>query len=270
VQNGAAPDFASLHPGYGFAAENLVEEVFDQAERLATPGRKNVGRPAALKPADESLSCVLTLLWMRFTKGGKGAWCYLRYPVREVVRGNALKLSRSIIVVTAVVTIAMIGLAAAWQGLGHGRGPVTFDPPYPERDAAGSSILAVFDGRIPCFVVNCERRKVTLVMYHDHATTGPSMYWLGIVGLLGNEREVVRGTWGIRRGVEEYPDAEVYALDGQAPVDLRYYWRLTQDILLPLDQSMRPMAGNAAWGFMLRVCPETLDGITKFPKHEAD
>jgi len=43
----------------------------------------------------------------------------------------------------------------------------------------------------------------------------------------------------------------VYELDAGAPKDLQRHWRVSEDVLLPLDQSMRPLAGNAAWGYML-------------------
>ena len=162
-----------------------------------------------------------------------------------------MRLSKPVIVAAAVVMLGIIGLAAWWQRPEYRR-PITFHPPYPQVDEAGASILAVFEGRIPFFVANCEKRKVGLVLYHDGATSAPSSYWLGVIGVgLSNEREVTQGTWTIRRGAEEYPEAVVYELDRKAPDDLRRYWRLTQDILLPLDQTMRPKPGNSAWGFML-------------------
>ncbi len=36
-----------------------------------------------------------------------------------------------------------------------------------------------------------------------------------------------------------------------APHDLRRHWRVSEDVLLPLDASMRPLVGNSAWGYML-------------------
>jgi hypothetical protein len=126
----------------------------------------------------------------------------------------------------------------------------TFDPPYPERNAAGDPILGVFVGRIPCAIVGCEMRKVEVVFYGSEQV--PSTYWLGQVGVgLGNDRLVQQGTWTGRRGVQAYPDASVYVLDNNADPSLQYFWRINDEILLLLDANMRPRAGTAAWGSMM-------------------
>ncbi len=128
----------------------------------------------------------------------------------------------------------------------------TFDPPYPERSSAGDPILAVFVGRIPCVVTSCDMRKIELVLYGRDSEQVPTTYWLGQVGgRMGNAWLVQRGTWTGRRGVQQYPDALVYVLDSNADPSLQYLWRVNDEILLVLDQSMRPRAGNGAWGFML-------------------
>jgi hypothetical protein len=44
----------------------------------------------------------------------------------------------------------------------------------------------------------------------------------------------------VDRGVQEYPDALVYALDGSADRSLQYLWSVNDEILLVLDQNMRP------------------------------
>jgi hypothetical protein len=139
----------------------------------------------------------------------------------------------------------------------------TFAPPYPERNGAGDPILAVFAGRIPCAITGCEMRKVELVLYGSEPA--PTTYWLGQVGLgLGNDPLVQRGTWIGRRGVQQYPDALVYALDANADPSLQYFWRVSDEILLLLDPNMRPRAGTAAWGAMLsRNCAAY--GPTTYP-----
>ena len=126
----------------------------------------------------------------------------------------------------------------------------TFDPPYPERNGAGDPILGVFFGRIPCAIKGCEMRKVELVLYGSEQV--PTTYWLGQVGVgMGNDWLVQQGTWTSRRGVQEYPDGLVYALDINADPSLQYLWRVNDEILLVLDPNMRPRAGTAAWGFMM-------------------
>ena len=128
---------------------------------------------------------------------------------------------------------------------------VTFDPPYPERNARGDPIRAVYEGRIPCAMAQCQKLKVQLVLYETPQEHTPSTYWLGIVGTRGNERVVTRGAYTMRRGVDTYPEALVYELDAQTASDLRYFWRVNADILLLLDEHGRPKVGNAAWGYML-------------------
>jgi hypothetical protein len=126
----------------------------------------------------------------------------------------------------------------------------TFDPAYPERNDAGDSIVAVFEGRIPCVDQACEMRKVELVLYGRDAGRVPTTYWLGQVGM-GGHPLVQQGAWSTRRGLQEYPDGMVYQLDSGADPSLRNFWRVNNEIVLVLDQNMRPKAGDAAWGFML-------------------
>ena len=61
---------------------------------------------------------------------------------------------------------------------------VTFDPPYPEKGAGDTPILAAFNGRVPCvsYANGCEKLKVTLVLYTNQKTKIPWTYWLGVVG----------------------------------------------------------------------------------------
>jgi len=154
-----------------------------------------------------------------------------------------------------VLAIALASVASA--GCLH-PGPVqkTFDRPYPERDATGNPILAVFVGRIPCAAPGCDMRKVELVFYAGAGGTMPVTYWLGQVGVgLGNERQVRTGAWTERRSVHGYPEATAYVLDDGVDPSLRRFWRVTDDILLPLDDDLRPRPGNGAWGSMLSRDP---------------
>jgi hypothetical protein len=145
-----------------------------------------------------------------------------------------------------VATLALVGCAH------HNRVQTTFDPSYPEHNGAGEPIVAVFEGRIPCAVQGCEMRKVELVLYGRDAGQLPTTYWLGQVGVgIGNALQVQQGTWSTGRGVQEYPDGLVYALDSGADPSLQRFWRVNDEILLVLDQNLRPRAGDGAWGFML-------------------
>lgn len=126
----------------------------------------------------------------------------------------------------------------------------TFDPPYPAADAAGRPLQAVFEGRIPCPLAGCQRLKVQVALYGG-AGEAPASYWLGTIGGHGDERVVETGAAKARRGVAGYAEALAYELDGASLEGLRRFWRVADDILIPLDAEGRPAAGNAAWGTML-------------------
>ena len=93
-------------------------------------------------------------------------------------------------------------------------------------------------------------RKVALVLY-EKKEAEPATYWIGVVGTHGNDRTVFQGNWETRHGVTGYPDALVYALDSNVDGDLRFFWRVDDNIVLPLDERMSPKVGNAAWGYVL-------------------
>lgn len=155
----------------------------------------------------------------------------------------------------AALGFASAAAAGLMLALISQRGPqtmtATFDPPYPEFNAKGDPIQTVMDGRIPCRAAGCVKLKVTLVLYAKTQDRSPSSYWLGVIGASGDERVVSKGAWETRQGVEGYPEAAVYALDSGANQALQYFWRVNSDILLVLDEHMRPRAGDSAWGYML-------------------
>jgi hypothetical protein len=157
-----------------------------------------------------------------------------------------MKTHRLAATLIVLVSLALVGCAAT------DKVQTTFDPPYPERNAHGDPLLAVYEGRIACAFVDCEVMKVRLVLYHHAQTKAPTTYWLGFIGVgQGNAGTVTQGTWTSGRGIHDYPDAVVYRLDANTNLHLRTYWRINEDILLTLDPTMRPKAGNSAWGSML-------------------
>ena len=131
--------------------------------------------------------------------------------------------------------------------------PTSFDPAYPEVNAQGDPIFAVYEGRTPC--PDCrtaEMVKMQLVLYHKRETARPTTYWLGLVKVgEGNARWIYQGDWTERRGVAGYPDAIAYELDANSPAGRRAYWHVNDDILLLLDEHQTPKVGNAAFGYML-------------------
>lgn len=116
-----------------------------------------------------------------------------------------MRLSKTAISLAASATVAVVCLAVWWHNGARRPTTVTFEPPYPQFNAAGDPIRTVFEGRIPCSSPNCERRKVGLVLYQHAATRTPSTYWLGLIGLTGNDRIVIQGTWSIRKGARDFP-----------------------------------------------------------------
>jgi hypothetical protein len=131
----------------------------------------------------------------------------------------------------------------------------TFAPAYPEFDQHHDPIFGVFQGRIPCSGTSDDQIKLTLVLYRNKETRAAGTYWMGSVSLCelrhSDTPVETQGVWQMRQGVKDYPGATVYELDAAARADLRLYWQLNDNILLPLDDAMSPKAGNAAWGYML-------------------
>jgi hypothetical protein len=158
----------------------------------------------------------------------------------------------AIFIVAAAVILSGAGYCLLQAG-SFEEAPVTFDPPYPEVNADGEPILAVFEGRIPGKAFDCEKLKLVIVLYQNRETKAASTYWLGYVGVGNgsNDRIVSQGVVTTRHGVQGYPEAVVYELDSATHPELRFYWRVNEDIVLPVDENMSPKVGNAAWGTML-------------------
>jgi hypothetical protein len=153
----------------------------------------------------------------------------------------------TILLLVAISTLALANCAHLESA------QTDFVPAYPDRNAVGDPIVAVFEGRIPCADGDgCDMRKVSLVLYGRDRGQVPTTYWLGQVQVgLSDGRRVHTGTWTIQVGVSGYPNGVVYALDPTADPSLRWFWRVNDDIALVLDSNRRPKAGNAAWGYML-------------------
>lgn len=131
----------------------------------------------------------------------------------------------------------------------------TFAPAYPEFDRQGDPILGVFGGRIPCQANSDDQIKLTLVLYRNREARSAGSYWMGTVDLCeirhSDTPVETQGSWQLRQGAKDYPGAIVYELDTNARSDLRRFWQINDNILLPLDDSLSPKVGNAAWGYML-------------------
>jgi hypothetical protein len=58
-------------------------------------------------------------------------------------------------------------------------------------------------------------------------------------------------TTSVRQGVEGYPNAVVYQLDGNAPTEFMSFWAINDNLLLLLDQYGNPRVGHEGMGFLL-------------------
>jgi hypothetical protein len=181
-------------------------------------------------------------------------WCIMKREgkiLRDKIQTNMKpgQPIRFLMVVIAVLCGSGLGLL---EGGCSQKAATTFDPPYPERNVNGNPIFVVFEGRVPCTIPKCTVTKVQLVLYQNQETGAPATYWLGLVHVgLGNERIVTEGAWEIQHGVNQYPEGVVYKIDSKTDVAFQYYWRVSDRILLILDENLSPKVGNAAWNYAL-------------------
>jgi hypothetical protein len=128
--------------------------------------------------------------------------------------------------------------------------PTAIEPWYQATNAGGDPLFAVFESRIPC--ADCQTIKFALVLYRDRASGAPSTYRLARVHVgKGDERTVSEGTWRMARGTKLDPQALVYQLDANAPVEFRAFWAIGRDLLFILDRDLQPRLGTAGYGYAL-------------------
>jgi hypothetical protein len=135
--------------------------------------------------------------------------------------------------------------------------PPAVSPWYPAVDEQGNTLMAVYEGRIPCnqaAMKGCDKIKVALVLYHDRLTQAPATYKLARVHVAespAGNRQVVSGRWHLTQGAKLDPAAQVYRLDGAAPEEFRAYWAIGHELLLMLDADLNPRVGTASWSYTL-------------------
>ena len=128
-------------------------------------------------------------------------------------------------------------------------------PPIPPMPA-GSSVLSVFEGRLPCHDImfelskiapypGCAKMKSRLTLYQDQTTGAPSTY------LYMGTHTIREGTWTIVQGTESDPDAVVYQLhldSSQQPV---LFLKPDENHLFLLDRAGNLLVGNALFSHTL-------------------
>lgn len=124
----------------------------------------------------------------------------------------------------------------------------------------GSIQYGTFDGRTPCG--DCQLVKIRLTLYRLSDGT-PTTYRLArlYVGR-GNDRYITEGEW---KSVSAGGYPVIYQLDANSPADLASFGEraprgaggvatflpVGEDILLLLDQNLKPRVGDGAFSFTL-------------------
>ena len=126
-------------------------------------------------------------------------------------------------------------------------------PPIPTTPP-GSSVVGVFEGRLPCHELvfdllgiasyaGCLKLKSRLTLYQGTGTPGTYVY-------LGTHT-IHEGTWTILQGTKGNPDAVVYQLqltDSKEPVS---FLKADDNHLFLLDRDLNLLVGNALFSYTL-------------------
>ena len=123
-------------------------------------------------------------------------------------------------------------------------------PPPSPTTIPEAALVGVFEGRFPC--ADCERLKTSLTLLQDPTSNVPTTYERREV-FVGRDNTVhdTRGAWRIRRGASTDADAIVLELDPDESESLVHYLKVDENILLLLDEQLRPRVGNASHSFTL-------------------
>lgn len=134
-------------------------------------------------------------------------------------------------------------------------GPEATRPPIPAMPP-GSSILGVFEGRVPCHEValevlniapfpGCLKLKSRLTLYVDQATGAPSSY------LYMGTSTIRQGTWTILEGTEDDPGAIIYQLQLEGSKGPVSFLKADENHLFLLDRDLNLLVGNALFSYTL-------------------
>jgi hypothetical protein len=98
-------------------------------------------------------------------------------------------------------------------------------------------LVGVFYGHLPCS--DCQRQKTLLILFSDPQLGTPKAYTLERIRVgKGNRRHITKGTWS-QVTDRNRPGAAIYALDDQAPRDLRRFWAIDSSTLLVLEDDFK-------------------------------
>ena len=142
--------------------------------------------------------------------------------------------------VASASTFVLTGFASATSAMAH----------------AGDSVaVAVYEGRTPCGPIaneftrfpseGCEKIKWQLTFFRDAQTRQPSAF------LYEGTRGARRGTWTIHRGTPFDAAAQGYRLTPTPEGKPLSLLNVDDKALLLLDESLRVLAGDASWSYVL-------------------
>jgi len=205
---------------------------------------------------------------MKGTKTDPEAEVYQLYSKDSQVAVSFVKISEDILHVLNRDRTLMLGNAAWSYTLNRtdnrmpdpldgpvSSGPEATRPPIPAAPP-GSSVLGVFEGRLPCHEVVFEVLKVTpypgclklksrLTLYVDQATGLPSSY------MYMGTSTIHEGRWTTLQGTKGDRDAVVYQLqleDSRSPVS---FLKVDENHLFLLDRNLNLLVGNALFSYTL-------------------
>jgi NlpE N-terminal domain len=125
-------------------------------------------------------------------------------------------------------------------------------PPWPPPEAIPEgTMVGMFEGKFPC-ADGCEKVKTALLLLQDPVSRAPTRYLQRQIGVgQGNSADDTTGVWRLRQGTKTDADATVCELQPDGGRPLIHYLKVDDNILLLLDEQLRPRVGNASYSFTL-------------------
>jgi hypothetical protein len=207
------------------------------------------------------------------TKEDSGAVVYRLFTDETLPAVSFLRLTDGLLHVLTADRTLMVGNGAWSYTLNrtdnqpsHSRRPSGSPPEPPPRPPippapAGSTVLGVFDGRLPCHPIvleitrtapypGCMKVKSRLTLYQGATTGEPTSYlYMGV----STFRE---GAWTIVRGTTFDPGATVYQLHLHASDQTMSFLRVDENHLFLMDGAGNLLVGNALFSYTLSRADE--------------
>lgn len=226
-----------------------------------------VSQANTTSPAGGGIVISMEGIWdiAKATQTNPEAEIYQLYGEDSQVAVSFVKLSEDLLHVLSKDGTLMEGNAAWSYTLNRtdNRSPVQVgpvsEPPLPTRPPIptmppGSSVLGVFEGRLPCHELvfdllgippypGCLKLKSRLTLYIDLGTGAPGTY------IYMGTHTIREGSWTILQGMEDDPEAVIYQLESsKGPVS---FLKADENHLFLLDEDLNVLVGNALFSYTL-------------------